>query len=88
MKDLFFILKSLLLTSIVVLLLQIKIGRHTFEERITVWLHNASVILPLNEVASGGMKAIKDLWKDSNQFIGEDFPRDSSSKRPEEELRE
>ena len=63
MGDLIFILKSFLLTGIVVVLLQVKIGDRTFEERAMIWIQTSSMVRPLHDVASGGVEMIGDIWK-------------------------
>ena len=63
MSELFFILKSILLTLVVVVLMRIKIGPLTLEERTTSWVQSAAITLPIQEVANGGVKLIREGWK-------------------------
>ena len=58
----FLFLKAFLLTSVVVILLQVKIGDGTVEDHTIIWLEGSSMTRPLHRVVSGGVLAIRDLW--------------------------
>jgi hypothetical protein len=61
MMDIFFFLKTLALTLIVVLLMQIQIGGKTIETRAVGWIQSSMIVSPLQEVAQGGAKLARDL---------------------------
>lgn len=60
--DLFFILKSLFLTCVVILLLQIKLGDFTLEEHSMSWLRESHAASFLQEVSHGGVLVIKRTY--------------------------
>lgn len=64
MGDIFFFLKMLVFTVVFILMMQIKIGPTTVEQKALHWIHTTSVMKPVHEVAQGGVIAIKSLWKD------------------------
>lgn len=60
MIDFFFFMKTLFLTLIVVLCLQIDVGGQTAEKQIHAWMQNALVTGFLSHAAHGGAHMIKD----------------------------
>ncbi len=63
MSELFFIVKSIFLTLVVIILFQVKIGETTLEEKTIYWAQQSSVLQPLHEVAHGGVKVLRESWK-------------------------
>jgi hypothetical protein len=57
--DTFFIIKMLIFTTIMVVLLQIKIGDYTLEQKSMIFISQSELMIPVNEVAHGGVVAIK-----------------------------
>ena len=62
MRDVIFILKSFLITSIIVILLQLKVGGGTVEDHTIIWLENSLITRPLHYVVAGGVAVTRDLW--------------------------
>lgn len=62
MSDVLFILKSFLLTGLIIILLQIRIGKSTIEDHTITWLESSSITRPLYHVTSGGAMALRNLW--------------------------
>lgn len=60
MFDFFFFVKSILVAILLVALLQIKVGDSTLETRTTNFIQASGVIMPLQSVADGGVKAFRD----------------------------
>lgn len=58
MGDLYFFFKTIIMTAVFVLLLQIKIGDSTLEQRSMIWIQNSIVVDNLRSVASGAVKAL------------------------------
>lgn len=61
MSEMFFIAKTLILTAVLTMLMQVKIGDVTLEERTVDWLENSSTAEWIQEVASGGAVAVTHL---------------------------
>ena len=60
------------MTIVVVIVMQIKIGEFTLEQRATTWARQSAIAQPLQEVAHGGLLAIRDGWrKFYGMFSGE-----------------
>lgn len=57
MGEFFFVIKMFVFTVFLVVLLQIKIGPHTLEERSIAWIHESALVDSLRNVASGAVKA-------------------------------
>lgn len=81
--DILFFIKCLVMTFIVVILLQVKIGNMTLEERTKNWAAESSLVAPLEDVAKGGVKGIREAWKSltgnfskkiKNQFENNNVP--------------
>ncbi len=80
MSDLFFIIRMMVLTVVIVLIMQIKIGPSTLEQHSADWIHNSSVVSSLRLVSDGAVKALTQTYKsvaailDTN--IGKVFRKD------------
>lgn len=64
MGDIFFFIKMVVMTFFFVLLLQIRIGQFTLEERSLQWVKKSELIAPMEEVAQGGVVIIKRIWSE------------------------
>ena len=74
MTDIFFVLKSLAITVVILILMQIKIGDSTMETKFHHWVNSAAVVAPLQEAADGGVALVKQAWnKVSKSFTGKTF---------------
>tara|TARA_B100000749_G_scaffold280893_1_gene280413 strand:+ start:14237 stop:14719 length:483 start_codon:yes stop_codon:yes gene_type:complete len=61
--DILFFIKTIVMTLVVVVLLQVKIGEFTLEQRATQWARQSSVAKPIQDVAHGGLLALRDGWR-------------------------
>jgi hypothetical protein len=61
MNDFLFFIKAFLLTLVLVLLLQIRIGEQTVEAHTMGWVQSSVVVTPLNHAAQGAAKIVRDL---------------------------
>lgn len=59
--DFLFFIKTLFLTVALVLIMQIRVGDHTIEAHALSWVKTSAVVSPLNHVARGGAKLLRDL---------------------------
>lgn len=62
MMDLYFFIKTLVLTFVFVLFLQIKIGNFTIEQRTQTMIQTSGIVLPFQEAAQGGTQMIQDFF--------------------------
>lgn len=53
-------IQSLIMTLVVIVLLQIKIGEFTLEQRAVDWYRTSNVAAPIQEVAEGGARIVRD----------------------------
>ncbi|MCB0389918.1 MAG: hypothetical protein KDD58_01450 [Bdellovibrionales bacterium] len=63
MSELLFIVKSFVLTILIVIFMQVKVGETTIEEKTLMWIESSPIILPLQEVVQGGVKFIREGWQ-------------------------
>jgi hypothetical protein len=56
MGEVFFVLKTMVITIVVVMILQIKIGSSTIEQKSLTWIHESVVVESLRGVADGAVK--------------------------------
>ena len=70
MGDLFFVLKSVLITVAIVVLLQIKVGPKTAEDHFVDWLHHSAVTQQLQGVAEGAVKSGREGVALASQMLG------------------
>ncbi len=73
MGDIFFVLKGFVITIVIALLLQVKLGQDTLEIRAHRWIHTSSAGQFLTDTAAGGVKAIRQTyqWTNSKLFGAE-----------------
>lgn len=62
MSELIFVVKSLVLASIIVVAMQVKVGSQSLESYSQWWLKKSTVSLYVQSVAAGGTLALKDLF--------------------------
>lgn len=55
MSEFFFVVKMLAFTVVVVMLMQIRVGSRTIEQRSLSWLHESKAVEALRGVASGAV---------------------------------
>jgi hypothetical protein len=55
MNEFFFVIKSLIMTVVLILLMQIKIGKQTVEQHSLNWLHESTATQALRGVADGAV---------------------------------
>ncbi|HMN68557.1 MAG TPA: hypothetical protein PKC28_08455 [Bdellovibrionales bacterium] len=63
MMDFMFFVKTLALTVAVVLVMQIEIGHRSIETHAMSWVQSSAIVAPLNTVAAGGAKLVRDTTK-------------------------
>lgn len=61
MNDFVFFLKLFGLTIVMVLLMQIQVGEQTIETHAMGWVQTSILVHPLNSVAHGGAKLVRDI---------------------------
>lgn len=69
MNDIIFFLKLFCLTVVLVLFMQIQVGEQTIEWHTMQWVHTSSLVGPLNGVAQGGAKVMRDLTHKVSSFV-------------------
>lgn len=57
MGDIIFVIKTLVVTVALVVVMQIKVGPQTIEQRALAWIHHSVAVEQLQEVAAGAVKA-------------------------------
>lgn len=62
MGNVWFFLKTAFLTFVLVTLLQIRWGTKTLETHATQWFVGSSLVQPLQEVADGAGKLVRNTW--------------------------
>jgi hypothetical protein len=61
MSEFMFVLKSFLITVVLIVLMQVKIGTHSAEAYAQNWLTRSSASLYVQSVAAGGAMALRGL---------------------------
>jgi hypothetical protein len=61
MSELFFVLKCLVFTAVLVVFMQIKVGGQSMESHAYHWLQKSNVSMYVQSVAAGGAMAIRNL---------------------------
>ncbi len=61
MMDFLFFIKTFFLTIAIVLVMQIQVGDHSLESHAMGWVQSSAVVAPLNMVAKGAAKLVRDF---------------------------
>jgi hypothetical protein len=61
MSELIFVIKSLVITVVLVILMQVKVGNASIEDYSQHWLTRSSVSIYIQSVAAGGALALRNL---------------------------
>ncbi len=61
MMNLFFLVKTFVLTVAIVLMMQIKVGERSIESHAMGFVQSSTIAAPLNSVARGAAKLINDF---------------------------
>lgn len=62
MSEFIFVVKSLILTVLLVVFMQVKVGNSSLEGYSQAWLQRSSVSIYIQSVAAGGALALKNLF--------------------------
>jgi len=62
MSELVFVLRSFIVTVIIVVAMQVKVGNSSLESYSQWWLQKSSVSVYIQSVAAGGALALKNLY--------------------------
>jgi hypothetical protein len=61
-NDFIFAVRMLLITTVIVVLMQIRVGEYSIEARTENWIKTAPSVVVLREVAEGGLLVVHDAW--------------------------
>lgn len=73
MSDILFLVRTFVLTVAVVMVMQINVGERTIENHALAWVQTSPVVAPLNHVAKGAAKLVKDAVATVKQNIKNPF---------------
>lgn len=81
MPELKFVLKAFMVTIVIAMLMQIKIGTSTIETHAHLWIETATVPGYLHDVSSGAVAAIRNAAKASTDFVAKSFGHDGNTQK-------
>ncbi len=88
MRDLFFILKMIVITFALILTMQIQVNDRTLEERSLAWIRTSPIIEELQKVADAGVIGARKMWGTlTSQFGDNVFKGFKSEDKPGNRLR-
>ena len=70
MGEIKFIIKSILLTVLLIFAMQTKIGPQTLEDRWDLWVRTSNASHVLQQVASGGVQAVRHASSAISEIVG------------------
>ena len=73
MSEFYFVIKSFFIAILIIFIMQIKWGETTIEEKSMRWIATSPIVLPLQDVATGGVKAIREFWKTVTSKVNAKF---------------
>ncbi len=69
LEQLKFVLKTTLVTFLVVTALQVRVGDMTAEQQALRWYQGSVLVLPMQTVVDGGVRLIRVSWQASIKFL-------------------
>ncbi len=81
MPELMFVLKSLAITVVIMIGLQVKIGNTSLEESVHQWVQTSSISNYVHSVSSGAVLAIRNTAATAKEFVAETFGHESSAQK-------
>jgi hypothetical protein len=72
-SEIFFVLKSFFVAAVLLIMLQVKVGPTTLEEKATIWLSDSPFAHTLREVAQGGVIVIGKMVKKVSVLMSDEF---------------
>lgn len=81
MPEIMFVLKAFLVSVVITICMQVKVGNASLESQASLWLQTSSVPVYLTKVSQGAVLAIKNASISAKDFIGKTFNKDSGSQR-------
>jgi hypothetical protein len=73
MSDIFFFLRVMAITLVVVLLMQIRLGSSTIEDHALNFITSSTITKPIDDVAAGAVKLIRNTWSKFTRSINTSF---------------
>ncbi|OQW51145.1 MAG: hypothetical protein A4S09_10620 [Proteobacteria bacterium SG_bin7] len=88
MRDLFFVMRMLIITFTLILTMQIQINNKTIEERSLAWIRTSPYIEELQKIADAGVVGARKLWGNiTSKFSDGVFKGFKSEDRPGNRLK-
>jgi hypothetical protein len=81
MSEMWFAVKSLILTVLIVMVMQFKIGPEKIEDKMTHWIESSQASLYLHQVAEGATKSIKNMFSLISEKVGLNEKREAIGNR-------
>lgn len=82
MMDLLFFIKTVAITLLLIVALQIKVGPSSIENHAVTFFQGSTISQPLTEVAQGGAKIIREMVLSLHEKIYSKFHGSSQQKDP------
>ncbi len=74
MREIFFCIKTFVLTIAIVVVMQIQVGERTLENHALAWVQTSPLVTPLHSVAKGAAKLIGE-WAEVAREKAEHYKR-------------
>lgn len=81
MHEVMFVFKSFIVAIIVMIGLQVKIGKSSLEQRAEHWIQTSSVASYVQNVSSGAVLAIRNAAGVATDFVMETFGNESTAQK-------
>lgn len=70
-----FVIRTAIITTLLVLLMQIKWGNETIEDYAMMAITSSAVVAPLNKTAQGAVALLRNAWSKANQSFDTHFSK-------------
>ncbi len=88
MRDIFFVVRMIVITFALILTMQIQINDRTLEERSLAWIRTSPVVEELQKIADAGVIGARKVWGNLTSKFGDNvFKGFKSEDKPGNRLR-
>ena len=81
MPEVMFVLKAFVVSVVITVCMQVKVGNVSVESHAQNWLQTSSLPIYLQKVSEGAVLAIKNAGGTAKQFVTETFGQDPHTQR-------
>lgn len=81
MPEIMFVLKAFIISLVITVCLQVKVGNSSLESHANSWIQTSALPIYLQKVSQGAVLAIRNASGVAKEFVGKTFGKENTSQR-------